>query len=66
METSDTAGPRAGDRRFNWMRPRTLRRSTISCCRSAAFSASSRLVDLNNEAKSLNKKHSSATIVADV
>jgi hypothetical protein len=32
----------------------------------AAFSASSRLVDLNNEAKSPNKKHSSATIVADV
>ena len=50
----------------NWTRPRALRCSTVNCCLSAAFSASSRLVDLNNEAKSLNKKHSSATIVADV
>jgi hypothetical protein len=29
----------------NWTRPRTLRCSTISCCLSAAFSASSRLLD---------------------
>jgi hypothetical protein len=29
--------------RLAWTRPRTLRRSTISWCRSAAFSASSRL-----------------------
>jgi hypothetical protein len=50
----------------NRTRPRTLRCSTVNCCLSAAFSASSRLVDLNDEAKSLNKKHSSATIVADV
>ena len=34
-------------------------------CRSAAFSASSRLVvDLNGEANSLRRKHSSAIIVA--
>jgi hypothetical protein len=31
---------------------------------SAAFSASSRLVDLNGEASSLRKKHSSAIVVA--
>jgi hypothetical protein len=59
METSDTWIKSRRSPFVNWMRPRTLRRSTISCCRS-------RLVDLNNEAKSLNKKHSSATIVADV
>jgi hypothetical protein len=31
----------------------------------AAFSASSRLFDLNGEANSLKMKHTSATIVAD-
>ena len=45
--------------------PRTLRCITISCCLSAAFSASSRLADLNGEASSLKRKHSSAIIVAD-
>jgi hypothetical protein len=49
-----------------WTRPRPRRCRTISCCRSRAFSASSRLFDLNGEANSVNKKHSSATIVADV
>ena len=38
----------------------------IAWPRSAAFSASSRLFDLNGEANSLKKKHSSATIVADI
>jgi len=39
--------------------PLTLRRKTISCCRSAAFSASSRLFDLNGEART---KQTSAII----
>src|SRR5271166_5662322 len=50
----------------NCTRPRTLRCSTISCCLSAVFSASSRLFDLNGEANSLKRKHSSATIAVDV
>jgi Flp pilus assembly protein TadD len=47
----------------NWTRPRTWRRSTISWRRSAAFSASSRLIDLNGETNSLKRKKSSATRV---
>jgi hypothetical protein len=46
-------------------RPRTLRWSTLSCCRSAAFSASSRPIDLiglNGEANILKSRHSSATM----
>ena len=42
---------------------RTLRRKTINCCRSTAFSASSRLFDLNGEAKMARTKQSSASIV---
>src|SRR6266699_3800403 len=49
-----------------WTRPRTLRRSIISRCRSAAFSASSRLFDLNGEANKVRKKQSSAIIAVDV
>jgi len=50
----------------SWTRPRTLRRSTISWCRSAAFSASSRLFDLNGKVNKVSKKQSSAIIAADV
>jgi hypothetical protein len=50
----------------SWTRPRTLRRSTISWCRSAAFSASSRLLDLSGETVRVRKKQSSAIIAADV
>ena len=44
--------------------PATLRCSTISWCRSAAFSASSRLFDLNGEVSRVRRKQSSA-IIAD-
>src|SRR5439155_14480079 len=50
----------------NWTRPRTLRCSTISCCLSAAFSASSRRLDLKNEAPRLKRRNISAAIAADV
>jgi len=50
----------------NWIRPCALRCSTISGCLSAAFSASSRLFDLNSETNSLKRKQSSATIAVDV
>jgi hypothetical protein len=50
----------------NWTRPRTLRCSTDSRCLSAAFSASSRLLDLKSEAARFTKRNISATIVADV
>src|SRR5207237_9875541 len=50
----------------NWARPRTFRRSTVSWCLSAAFSASSRPFDLNGEANNASKKHNIATIAADV
>jgi hypothetical protein len=63
-----------GNQRYSWIknsqslfvnrtRPRTFRCSTISCCLSAAFSASSRLLDLKAEAPRFK---SSATIVAEV
>ena len=41
----------------------TIRRNITTWCRSAAFSGSSRLVDLNGETKTLRTKHSSAIIV---
>src|SRR4029453_7705964 len=50
----------------SWTRPRTLRRSTISWCRSAAFSASSRLFDLNGETDRVRKSQKSAIIAVDV
>src|SRR6266516_5165440 len=50
----------------NWTRPRILRCSTVSLCLSAAFSASSRLLDLKSEATRLKMRNISATIVADV
>ena len=50
----------------NRTRPRTVRCSTVSCCRSAAFSASSRLLDLKSEATKFNNRNISAAIVADV
>ena len=37
-------------------RPLTLRRKTVNWCRSAAFSASSRLFDLNGEARMARTK----------
>ena len=66
-----------GNHRYSWMknrrsllvnrtRPRTLRCSTVSCCRSAAFSASSRLLDLKSEATRFNNSNISAAIAADV
>ena len=50
----------------NWTRPRTWRCSTMSCCLSAAFSASSQLSGLNNDAPRFKRKNISATIAADV
>src|ERR1700737_2427840 len=50
----------------NWTRPRTLRCSTISCCLSAAFSASSRLLDLKSEAPRFKRRNISAAIAADI
>src|SRR5260221_8728788 len=50
----------------NWTRPRTLRCSTISCCLSAAFSASSRPLDLKSEAARFKRRNISAPIAADV
>jgi len=44
----------------------TLRCRTVSWCRSAAFSASSRLFDLNGEANRVRKKQRSVIIAADV
>src|SRR5262245_52687089 len=66
-----------GNQRYNWMknrrsllvnrtRPRTWRCSTMSCCLSAAFSASSQLLGLNNDAPRFKRKNISATIAADV
>src|SRR5260370_16924914 len=50
----------------NWTRPRTLRCSTISCCLSAAFSASSRPLDLKSEAARFKRRNISAPIAASV
>src|SRR6266496_2866975 len=50
----------------NWTRPRIWRRSTVSGCLSAAFSASSRLLDLKSEATRFKQRHISATILVDV
>src|SRR2546430_12930102 len=50
----------------NWTRPRTLRCSTLNCCLSAAFSASSRLLDLKSEETRFKNRKISPTIVADV
>src|SRR6266487_3128544 len=66
-----------GNQRYSWMknrrslllnrtRPRTLRCSTISCCLNAAFSASSRLLDLKSEAPRFKRRNISAAIAADV
>jgi hypothetical protein len=63
-----------GNHRYSWIKNTrslfvrrtrlwTLRRNTISGCRSAAFSASSRLFDLNGDAKTAKTKHSSAIMV---
>jgi hypothetical protein len=41
----------------------TLRRKTINWCRSAAFSASSRLFDLNGAVKTAGMKHSNAIML---
>ena len=43
-------------------RPFTLRRKTINCCLSAAFSASSRLLDLNGEVSMARRKRISAIV----
>src|ERR1700687_3291128 len=50
----------------NWTRPRTLRCGTISCCLSAAFSASSWLLGLKSEATRVKSKTISAAIAVDV
>src|SRR5262249_45137361 len=50
----------------NWTRPRTWRCSTMSCCLSAAFSASSQLLDLNNDAPRFKRKNISVTIAGGV
>src|SRR6516164_9034204 len=47
-------------------RPRTFRRNMRSRRRSAAFSASSRLFDLNGEASRVSKRQTRAIIAADV
>jgi hypothetical protein len=46
--------------------PLTFRRSTASCCRNAASSASSRLLDSNSEVNNASKKEISAVIADDV
>ena len=43
-------------------RPCTIRRNIATWCRSAAFSASSRLFDLNGETKTVRTKQSSASL----
>src|SRR5262249_54039178 len=50
----------------NWTRPLTLRCSTVNCCLSAAFSASSRLLDLKSEETRFKNRKISPAIVADV
>ena len=50
----------------NCTRPRTLRCSTINCRLSAAFSASSRLLDLKSDATRFKKRIISVTLVANV
>ena len=63
-----------GNHRYSWIKNMqslfvsrtrlcTIRRNITTWCRSAAFSASSWLVDLNGETKTLRTKHSSAIIV---
>ena len=63
-----------GNHRYSWKknqrslfvsrtRPCTLRRKAINRCRSATFSASSRLFGLNGGAKTTRTKQSSANIV---
>jgi hypothetical protein len=49
-----------------WTRPRNLRCSIISCRLSAAFSASSRLLDLKSVVTRFKQRNISATIVVDV
>ncbi len=46
-------------------RPRSLRRKTIICCRSAAFSASSANLDRNGASRRANSKWTSANIAVD-
>ena len=66
-----------GNQRYNWTknkrsllvnrtRPRTWRCSTMSCCLSAAFSASSQLLGLKNDATKFKRKNINAAIAADV
>ena len=63
-----------GNHRYSWIKNKrslfvsrtrlcTIRRNITTWCQSAAFSASSRLFDLNGEAKMARAKHSSAIIV---
>ena len=63
-----------GNHRYSWIKNKrslfvsrtrlcTIRRNTTTWRRSAAFSASSRLFDLNGEIKTARAKHSSAIIV---
>src|SRR5260370_39214368 len=63
-----------GNHRYSWIKNMrslfvsrtrlcTIRRNITTWCRSAAFSASSRLVDLNGATQTLRTKHSSAIIV---
>jgi hypothetical protein len=50
----------------SWTRSRAFRRNIISCCRITAFSASSRLFDLNGETNRARRKENRAIIAADV
>jgi hypothetical protein len=63
-----------GNHRYSWIKSKrslfvdrtrlfTIRRNATNWCRSAAFSASSRLFDLNGETKTARAKHSTAIIV---
>ena len=47
-------------------RLRTFRCSTISCCLNAAFSTSTRPLDLKSEAPRLKRSNVSAAIAADI
>ena len=50
----------------NWTRPRSLRCSTITCSRNAAFSAASWLFDLKAKSSKFSRNRRNATFAVDV
>jgi hypothetical protein len=63
--TSDKAGLRTGGHVAGWTRPRTFPCRTLGCCLSAAFSASSRLLDLTSVASRLRARTVSTIIITN-